>query len=131
MTDTELRQLDAEVHREVMNKSCQFVAGHLFEDERDCWIAVPHYSSDIAAAWLVVEKLRMTVTPKTDPTRSSRWLADVRLNGRDELWAGYGLTAPIAICRAALSAARDSPLEWFTTDPSASPLPHVVEGGPG
>jgi len=70
---------------------------------------VPFYSADLAAAWLIVEKLR------------ADWCGDVRISVSVEVetWAcdivaltGHGRlalmradTAPLAICRAALKAA--------------------------
>ena len=43
------RELDTKVHRDIFGKSC-----HSLDRE----ILLPYYSTDIAAAWLVVEKMR-------------------------------------------------------------------------
>lgn len=66
---------------------------------------LPHYSTDIAAAWEVVEKLRLSVLQFEDG-----WFADPRLESyREHFWGALGAddfsaTAPLAICRAALEA---------------------------
>jgi hypothetical protein len=73
---------------------------------------VPRYSTDIAAAWLVAEKLRLTVTPTWSPANGDCWQAarcnwmqsgetnavGMTNNGQ---WT-KGETAPLAICLAAL-----------------------------
>lgn len=75
---------------------------------------LPHYSTDIAAAWEVVRALR-------DPTEGDErfwtltdsgslgWHADLSWNAKEgdalvPLGEGIGDTAPLAICRAALTA---------------------------
>ena len=66
------------------------------------------YSTDIAAAWLVVEKLRLAVVSGDDPKDGSHgyWAGvPVPLGGNMEDWRGAD-TAPLAICRAALAAAQ-------------------------
>lgn len=71
--------------------------------------AYPEYSTDIAAAWLVVEKLEsggycvhVENFPPSTPA-AYRWRAHVETA---ELSIGYGDadSAPLAICRAALAA---------------------------
>ena len=64
---------------------------------------VPRYTTDIAAAWKVVEKMEeeWATTLETDGTR--RWV--VRFWAGDEFnESGYRATAPEAICIAALRA---------------------------
>jgi hypothetical protein len=56
----------------------------------------PDYSTDIAAAWPLVEKLNLTVEPWKGIWKVTRWDRDG--SGRFAL----GETAPEAICRAAL-----------------------------
>lgn len=73
----------------------------------DIYEQVPHYSTDIAAAWLVVEEMRtdgwdMTLV-QTAAMRHEPW--DCRLFIAEYKRAiGHGNTAPLAICRAALQA---------------------------
>ena len=65
----------------------------------------PHYSTDISAAWQIVEKFKMTITPNNCyPHVKAKWCADVELKGSHELWLAGAETAPLAICRAALRA---------------------------
>jgi hypothetical protein len=56
---------------------------------------VPHYSTDITAAWELVEKFRLTVTPWS----TQGWIATVEPG---EGWYSPADTAPHAICLAAL-----------------------------
>ncbi len=79
------------------------------------WKPLPRYSTAMAAAWLVVEKLK-TRTPERD-WRVEVW-AFTGKNGKDRYTCGvywieeddlaialeYADTAPLAICRAALKA---------------------------
>lgn len=62
-------------------------------------------STSMWDAWKVAERFKLTITPKTDATERSRWLADTELKSEDKLWAGYGPTVQMAICRAAIWAA--------------------------
>lgn len=70
--------------------------------------AVPAYSTDIAAAWLVVEKLREhgwfpSVQAQEECGQlGGRWLCEV--DPRFSFIDGDGSTAPLAVCRAALAA---------------------------
>jgi hypothetical protein len=65
------------------------------------------YSTDIAAAWEVVERLRLTVTPHLDSWRAARcnWGQSGEINAvgmtNSRPWV-EAETAPLAICRAAL-----------------------------
>jgi hypothetical protein len=79
---------------------------------------IPHYSSDIAAAWEVAEKLGLAIIPQSSKN-GFRWLAcDVKLisykGDRIEVFpvddTEYSCdTAPLAICRAALKAVEVNP----------------------
>jgi hypothetical protein len=88
------RELDALVAEKVMGRDMTRPAGFKHP------IGMPHYSTDIAAAWEVVERLRA----------AGHWfdLRDIRGNG---YWASFGQemsaegkTASLAICLAALKA---------------------------
>lgn len=62
------------------------------------WHRVPSYSTDIADAWLVVEKMRERGFVISATPNQQSWCATF---GADSVW---GETAPLAICRAALAA---------------------------
>lgn len=71
------------------------------------WGDCPCYSSDIAAAWQVVEELRrrgwsVFVVVQPWVTSSPVWSVDVV--NRDDSYRAYADSAPEAICRAALRA---------------------------
>jgi hypothetical protein len=64
------------------------------------WVA-PSYSTDIAAAWPLVERFRLTVGHVLDDPGNNLWAA-WRGSGVDRC-VGHGQSAPEAICRAALA----------------------------
>jgi hypothetical protein len=70
----------------------------------DPYIEVPHYSTDLSAAWQLVERIREPGhafhLSRFDPCI---WLATFR----DDGYAAQAETAPLAICRAALKAVRE------------------------
>jgi len=69
----------------------------------DTYSEPPHYSTDIADAWLVVEKLRKDGCPFLfghNRNPHNGWFADFLLHPLVE----YADTAPLAVCRAALKA---------------------------
>lgn len=123
MTESELRELDAEVHRKVVGGAVWWELNTATGDTRPC-DAVPRYSSDMNAAMLVVEKMRERVAgfelydwmgDGYDAGESSRWLADFGNALSAEALAAEGLnpctgraeatgpTAAVAVCRAALN----------------------------
>jgi hypothetical protein len=73
--------------------------------------ACPHYSTDIAAAWLIVERLRPAEDTRYGVTIESDgagWYctvedADVEWDDPAHTSVAYGETLPLAICRAALA----------------------------
>jgi hypothetical protein len=72
--------------------------------ERDVDV-VPDYSTDIAAAWQVVEKMRgviVSINPPND-AHDDEWCVEW-FDGVHTLDAACAATAPLAICRAALNA---------------------------
>jgi len=62
-------------------------------------ISPPHYSTDIGAAWEVVEKMRKIKRPVDIYSSVNGWIANF-----DYMDIALGETAPLAICRAALLA---------------------------
>ena len=89
------RQMDALIAKELFNKTA-VVAGN------GAIVGVKNYSTDIAAAWEVLDKLNCAFTV------ARAWKID------DKEWTGFscwiagasalGETTPLAICRAALLA---------------------------
>ena len=119
----ELRDLDARIHREVFKRDCTFDAGGLWDIEDisdgydDQSEMVPHYSTDIAAAWRVVEKMlewdaRLTLhSPNgftdeglsTGPDWVAYFLKPNEEDGYpDVIGGGRADITPLAICTAAL-----------------------------
>lgn len=95
------RELDALVAEKVMGWNCELRECHTRKVLHSEYGGPPHYSTDIADAWLVVEKIdqQVTVTKCADG-----WLVtidDYFCHGGVEIMAG---TAPLAICLAALKA---------------------------
>lgn len=68
-------------------------------DQYDEWGMLPHYSTDIAAAWEVAEKLRLHVGPSA--LHHNWWCATI-----DGLDHEHHASAPMAICLAALAAVK-------------------------
>lgn len=75
----------------------------------DPWWWLPYYSSDISAAWEVVEKFRgfnpfweeeNSLNIEITPCHPSGWM----VNFGDSTTIEYGESAPQAICRAAIKA---------------------------
>ena len=101
------------------------------------WISqvCPDYSTDISAAWEVVEKLkeRHGVTLSGGPNDEGGcegWVCSVKAFGyrrfQDQEWNAHADTAPLAICKAALQAVAHA-----TTPESevSIPAPHDSEAG--
>jgi hypothetical protein len=87
------RALDAEIAEKVMGYDISFSP-------------LPHYSTDIAAAWLVVEQMReMGYWPKVsylvDWDTVAKWHVDFLVSPNTAYQTAD--TAPLAICRAALA----------------------------
>ena len=59
--------------------------------------AVPYYSTQIADAWLVVEKMHSA----SIKTNADKWIAELSIDGEGNYWS-WNDTAPLAICLAAL-----------------------------
>jgi hypothetical protein len=104
MTSEELRRLDAEVAAALgwtdLKPGCELFYGHPPAEASDTLRYVPRWSSDIAAAWELVEQL--AENPHTHVELSN----SLKPKGWN-CWIGGGVrvnapTAPLAICRAIL-----------------------------
>jgi hypothetical protein len=138
MSDEELRALDVEIHEKVMGLCAEFGRHSEYdlarEDARDLWarenwwavsreptppgcnrrcFPVPHYSTDIAAAWKVVLKLCAggCVTVKEvgpyrgDDDGHATCAITVYVEEEEpQMFMARADTAPLAICKAALKA---------------------------
>lgn len=144
MKDTELREIDAQVHCEVMGivwdeSRCRGCGWPIVsEGEQGCWASncsmrpcpdhradePPHYSSSIAAAWQVVERIRTWSGGQQDafydaicdqwhddrgrfvPDESPDALARYLMDSAFRWFLFRAPSQPLAICRAALKAVR-------------------------
>lgn len=105
MTSMTDRKLDALVAEKVMGmkfyEARPMFASDLYTDERGVIVDLPFYSTNIAAAWGVVEKLRDIAYPfSMDCDHKGRWF----VHGANEDCLGFDYSAPRAICLAALKA---------------------------
>lgn len=69
-------------------------------DQYDEWGLLPHCSTEMGDAWLVVEKFGIRHSPSI--YQIARWYCNFLVDGRRI--GSSGDTAPLAICRAALAA---------------------------
>lgn len=115
------RQLDAEIAEKVMGYAMTAVARSDSESigldfESEDWQVLPHYSTDIAAAWAVATKLGLTVIPVEEWWQAGRSSGTVLFRKSEADTGGelfiedfrmanpaVALTAPLAICLAALA----------------------------
>jgi len=68
---------------------------------------VPHYSTDIAAAWLVVEKMDFDERALVRDSSAGLWYVQRWSHKGRFMWEAEGVTAPHAICLAALEAVKE------------------------
>lgn len=120
MTQKELRELDAEIHQKVMrvygyDGPFVMVQGEpVWLNEAGTPVTCPCYSEDIAAAWLVVEKLDLFGTKELVLSRRTdgKWTIDryVPVEFEPGNWKNIaiGETAPHVICLAALEIEKQS-----------------------
>lgn len=66
------------------------------------WITtrLPHYSTDISAAWKIIERLQLAILPQ----HTAGYRVDSRTNTQLPYVEAWADTAPMAICLAALKA---------------------------
>ena len=105
------RELDCRVAEKVMGYAVQ---GDQIVPPNDAYVLlgimgamkfdIPHYSTDIADAWLVVEKMKASAFEVTiDDTDGDWWALFADLEYK-HISSAYADTAPLAVCRAALKA---------------------------
>ncbi len=94
------RKLDALVGEKVMGRDMTKPEGFKYP------IGLPHYSTDIAAAWKVVEHLKRLEPQLSFHPVSGMWMCI--FNGDEgseyEDYDSHGESAPLCICLAALAA---------------------------
>lgn len=83
--------------------------GAMYDDRTVYAESIPHYSEGIAAAWEVVEKMQTIDAERPTeilrlPSVDNKW----RVRFTTQIFPGWGDTAPLAICRAALLAAMEA-----------------------
>lgn len=122
MTSEKLREIDRLIAEKVMGFTWAALVKFEHEGKTHTGVAMtesaayvlPHYSSDIAAAWEVVEKLKARLCEEPDTLaleyRGGTWQAGFKYFSHEDGWdygdnAGKADTAPLAICLAALKAA--------------------------
>lgn len=92
----------APVHRKasygIAPGAINYAQDHIYHPEQE------PYSSDIAAAWEVVEKIRKRNFPLTLNHQGKNWWEAIFWDETDDRWKGEGSSAPHAICLAALKA---------------------------
>lgn len=96
------RELDALIAENVFKRKVVYVGGHPHLTEgNDNYLGgdCPHFSTQIADAWLVVEKLP---PPYTIGRYNEEWVVTIARD--DDTKQGRADTAPLAICLAALKA---------------------------
>lgn len=105
------REIDALIYNKVLRKSdllSHLENGEMTKSWRDGYgCENTFYSTDISAAWSLVEKFGLTVTQKNMkqfPERYiySKWMVDTDLKDKHDFWMAWGETAPLAISRAVL-----------------------------
>lgn len=112
---TDLRKIDALVAEHVMGLPVSYDSEYahlpsiIIDQATGSYDAIPHYSTDIAAAWEVVEKLCDESIPENEQYSvvvSPYWCEfEHRIyQGEPDAFHAYADTAPLAICLAALKA---------------------------
>lgn len=112
----ELREIDILIATNIMGWSLmeRYDKGLVFQDENGCEAGdifprkLPHYSSDIAAAWSVFERVGMGASCRDNQIRriDGPLISEWRCSFQDDEGSSDATahTAPLAICLAALKA---------------------------
>lgn len=103
-------ELDALIATKVMGASFQEIkdADYFVNESGGIGFDLPSYSTDIASAWLVVEKLRLSVLKCNHGWRAG----DLSYGGHESsefIFDAIAETAPHAICLAALKSVASIP----------------------
>jgi len=94
----------------------------------DCWIELPHFSTDMAATWKIIKKLEARHIGRLSLVRLGWhpvriWRAAIFTTSLSLGHHAWGDTAPLAICRAALMSLRPSSAPLSGPPPLPSPRP--------
>lgn len=102
-----LREINWFVAEKVMN-------WHVWENEDGelmvtkgygCYSHCPSFSTNIADAWPIVEKLKIAVIPQAgEPPKNMKYLAEIDRRPLGGYYEAFAETAPLAICLVALKA---------------------------
>lgn len=102
-----LREINWFVAEKVMN-------WHVWENEEGdlmvtkgygCYSHCPSFSTNIADAWPIVEKLKIAVIPQAgEPPKNMKYLAEIDRRPLGGYYEAFAETAPLAICLVALKA---------------------------
>ena len=95
------REMDGQVHALIFNKAVPTDHDWMHDTFCDC---VPRYSTDIAAAWEVIDKLDELYSAWFEIRGPRVWLAQCHLPGYKQFSATGLANASLAINRAALKA---------------------------
>lgn len=104
------RELDALVAERVFGAVVDGERSSIDPDSADCWRETPHFSTDISAAWEVVEMVyakwngRVRATILRDD--GGCYCKFVALTGHGIVGSAHADTAPLAICLAALESVK-------------------------
>jgi len=103
------RELDALVAEKVMGWKKLNDTGLSWRSPDEGFSNLPYFSTDISAAWQVVEKMRETRWIEVHSTIDGEWAAFYTPIGTTDMNQAIheyakASTAPLAICRAALKA---------------------------
>ena len=93
------REMDGQVHALIFNKAVPTDHDWMHDTFCDC---VPRYSTDIAAAWEVIDKLDELFAAWFDILGPRGWLVNCHCSYGT--YSGEAKTIQLAICRAALKA---------------------------
>lgn len=106
------RKREHEFDNDSDDPTCYYCNAYLSSRGRPC-AGDPPYSTDIAAAWEVVEHMierdmRVNVSTCYQPDDGTPWICTLERHesqiGDPNKWTEYAETAPEAICKAALAA---------------------------
>lgn len=98
------RETDARIHESIYGYSITWIGekSPRFWSEHGYLDIVPFYTTEIARAWSLAEKFKVSVGPWAGS--NSGWVAMVHFQGKGPLASAIADTGQLAICRAVLIA---------------------------